>query len=89
MSESFREFSRKDWAVVTPTEDQVKLGCLMRIADATEKMAGNFIELQNDRDRYKRWHGIARADNEKLRRSIAYLRGQITKLKNAKKAEVA
>jgi hypothetical protein len=68
-----------------PGDENIKLGCLMRIADASEKMASNYTQLQNDRDCYKRWYNEEREAKEKLNRTIKALRGVITKLKRAGK----
>jgi phage shock protein A len=66
------------------TRDELKVGCLQRIADATEAMAKNHVALQNDCDRYKRWFTEENERRLKLERSNAALRGQITKLKKKK-----
>jgi hypothetical protein len=63
------------------TRDELKVGCFQRIADATEAMAKNHVQLQRDHDLYKRWYEEGRERADKLERSNAALRGQITKLK--------
>lgn len=68
-----------------PGDTNIQLGCLMRIADASEKMASNYTQLQNDRDLYKRWYNEERDAKEKLYRTIKALRGVITKLKRGGK----
>lgn len=83
---NLRDESRKAYTTsVLPGEglsnDSLKTGALLRIADATEKMAMRHTDLIEQRDRYERWyreqtHSVARRD-----RTIANLRGQITKLK--------
>lgn len=75
-----REQSKKDWESRDTAED-LQLGCLQRIADASEKMASNYTQMQNDLEYYKtgyhrRWEVIEKKD-----RSISALRGQITKLR--------
>lgn len=59
----------------------VSLGCLQRIADATEKMASNYQKMENDLAYYKRMHADASETIRNLIKSISSLRGQNTKLK--------
>lgn len=75
-----REQSKQNWTGNSNIED-INAGSLQRIADATEKMAGNFIALQNDRDMYKRWYEETGKEKTKLYRRISALKGVITKLK--------
>lgn len=83
---SYREASRTNWGIThdekeSLTHEQLQTGAILRIADATEKMAGNFIALQNDRDLYKRCYANEQRDSRSLRRQLAGLKGEITKLK--------
>lgn len=81
---SYRAESRKDYGTTstgTLDRDQLKLGALLRIADATEMMAKRHADLIDERDRYKRWYETADASFSSAMRSNAALRGQITKLK--------
>ena len=64
-----------------PDAEGLKVGCLQRIADATEAMAQRYQELLDDRDRYKRLYVIERDECEQIARSNAALRGAITKMK--------
>ena len=75
-----KEQSRKEWTCDKDI-DVLNLGCLQRIADATEAMAKRHIELIEENDRLKhvseyRLHRIHR-----MYRSNAGLRGYITRLK--------
>lgn len=75
-----REASKKHWNSNNTVED-INSGCLQRIADATEAMAKNYVDLQNERDRL-----IARVEYRderitKLENRIRGLKGVITKLK--------
>jgi hypothetical protein len=63
--------------------EDVKIGCLQRIADATEAMAKNYQHLINDRDFYKRRYEEEKALGERMARRISALRGVITKMKKA------
>lgn len=74
------ETSKKDWNSYGSIES-INAGSLQRIVDASERMATNFIALQNDRDLYKRWYNEECSKVSKLHRRINSLRGVITKLK--------
>lgn len=86
MSKSFIEHSRTKWQstandVTYPGYEQMTIGCLQRIADATELMAKDrqsMIEevesLKRDRDLYQKWY---RAEVRK----VTALKGVITKMK--------
>jgi len=79
---SYREGSRIDWASEQYNcPDQIKLGCLLRIADATEKMAQSYSALIYERDRYKKWYEEKRTMVGHLYNRINGLRGTITKMK--------
>lgn len=91
---SYKEASKTDWGTTDETKDipekiglsleQIKLGCLLRIADATELMSTNYLRMQSNLDWYKDYYIKQTAEIEKLRRSLASYKGQITKLKNKK-----
>lgn len=89
MARSFKEGSRLD---LNPpggdkpsyTHEDIITGSIQRIADATEKMAQNYIQMQNDRDLYLRWYREKSDANAMLNRRICALRGVITKLKKRK-----
>lgn len=80
---SYREASRSNWGCADrqPDTNELKLGALLRIADATEVMAKEYNRLLNDRDLYKRWYDEARASRDRFERSNSALRRQITKLR--------
>lgn len=61
--------------------ENLNLGCLLRIADATELMAKRYQDLIDDRDRARRLYASAVGERDRVYRSRASLRGQITKLK--------
>lgn len=65
-----------------PTTDDLKLSCLMRIADAAEQTAKNYVALQSDRDTYKRWYKEQNELIAKLIRKLTATRGVVTRLKN-------
>lgn len=84
MSENYRAESRKNWHRKNSeaTNDDIKLGCLQRIADATEKMAQSYVALQADLAYYQKIYRDETAYRRKLERRIISLRGVITKQKN-------
>lgn len=87
----FRKESRTAWGVHTGlslSAEQIQLGAVLRIADATENMASNHAQLIEDRDRYKKWYEAERVNVDRLRRRVAALRGVITKLRRAPQIEV-
>lgn len=84
MSGTYKEESRKGWHLpgdAKPGVEHLQLGCMQRIADATELMARRYQELIDERDRWKRWHDTEQQAARRLARSNNSLRGQITKLK--------
>jgi hypothetical protein len=75
-----REQSQRDWTVGSSTPELI-LGCLQRIADATEKMAASYVALRNERDMYERMYREYFGANAAKQRQIASLRGVITRQK--------
>lgn len=80
---SYRDESRSNWGCTdrVPDTNELKLGALMRIADATEVMAHEYKRLIEQRDMYERWWRESSAGVKRLERRNAALRGQITKLR--------
>ena len=78
---TFREDSKKAWTSSGSTE-HINAGSLQRIADATEKMAVNHVQLMFDRDRYKSYYETERATSKRLRNENNALRSVISRLKN-------
>lgn len=82
--------SRVDWVTEVekeggyPGDENVKIGCLQRIANATEAMAQNYTNLISERDKYKRWYEIESAEYKRLQRSNNALRGHINRMKKNK-----
>lgn len=60
-----------------PTIEEIKLGCLQRIATASELMAKNNQELINTLEFYKRRCNDLSKENERLRRSVASYKGKL------------
>lgn len=89
MRRNFRDESRKDYGAECGNDagvsiERLNAGSLMRIADATEKMAGNYTRLQNERDIYERWYREGLKTQQRLANQIRALRGAITRMKKAK-----
>lgn len=66
------------------THEQLIVGSLQRIADATELMASNYTALQKDLDWWKQIAKDRMASAEKAERRITALKGVITKMKRRK-----
>lgn len=84
MEQSIKEASRMNYLVPEngATLEQVKVGLLQRMADATEAMAKEHNELLRQKDLYFRWYQEGREKMASLQKTVSNLRGQITKLKN-------
>ena len=82
---SYREASKIDWgSKAHDCYDQIKLGSLLRIADATELMAKNYRQLIEERDQYKKRYEESLEGGNHLRLRIAALQGVVTKMKRQK-----
>lgn len=78
----FKAESKRDYWTDQPiTDAQLQLGAVMRIADATEKMAASYDKLRADRDYWKErcLRSEQRLDTE--RRRTAALRGVLKRKK--------
>ena len=86
---SIKNHSRLDFTLKenddANTPENITLGCMLRIADATEAMAKNFLQLQSDVKYYKENRDFWKEKALELTRSNASLKGHITRLKNNKK----
>lgn len=82
----YREDSRINWGSDTPGHsiEQLNCGALLRIADATEKVALRHTELIRERDYWESRCRSVDAECNKLSRSNAALRGHIKRLKGTK-----
>ncbi len=81
MAESLRAKSRREWVNDDSSIEQIQLGCMLRIADAIEKMAQRHTELIRDRDMYNRWYDEEVERRKIAERSLSAAKGQITKLR--------
>lgn len=81
MSESLKDKSRRNWSNDNNSNENIQLGCMLRIADATEKMAQRHTELIDQRDMYKRWYDEEAQRRKTIEYQLSAAKGQITKLK--------
>lgn len=84
---NFKQESRNpNWgkSIGAINNDDLKVGALLRIADAAEAMAKRHTELINERDMYERLYRNADSDRVEYRKTISALKGVITKLKKKK-----
>ena len=87
---SYKEESKSNWGARLEDGDQVsndnlKLGAILRIADATEAMAKNYTQIEENLKYFKglakrRLEGIVRLENKNRG-----LRSVITRMKNKNK----
>ncbi len=88
---SYKAESKSDWGVFTQDPNlvldnsQITVGCLLRIADAVEKVAIRHTDLMDARDRYERESKTYRERVTVRDRTISALKGVITKMKKAGK----
>lgn len=78
----FKEESKLDQGVdlnetTNLSMEQIKLGCLLRIADCLEQMGRPYVELLETIEYYKEFE----IENKKLKKTLAGLRGHINKTK--------
>lgn len=82
MSETFEKESRKAWTRVgEPSVEDLLLGCLQRIATATETMAQHNDRLICERDSARASRDYWRSEAEAAWRRLSAAKGQITRLK--------
>ena len=81
MSDYLRTDSKKDWNSDRSIE-AINAGSLQRIADATEIMAKNYVQMQRDLDSYKRLYAESRETIKRLEHSRAGYKAALTKAQN-------
>lgn len=62
--------------------EELTVGSFQRIADATEKMASNYIKMENDLKWYKDKYQQQKDEIEHLCKRISGFKGYIKRLKN-------
>jgi septal ring factor EnvC (AmiA/AmiB activator) len=81
------ESKNKNWGVSQDsnmTNEQLQLGCMLRIADATESMAQNYTEMERDLKHFKERCASKNVEIQSLNNTIRSMKGVITKLKKKK-----
>lgn len=86
MPKTLKELSLINWtvnetAVGYPGNPNIQLGCLQRIANATEAMSKNYVQLQSDKEYYEKRYRETSAANAKLWRAIYWYRAFFKKKK--------
>ncbi len=64
-----------------PTNEEIAVGSLQRIADATEVMAQNYVQLQKDREWYIQAYNNSQSRIKDLEYKIRTMKGHLTRLK--------
>ncbi len=85
MSKDIKKITKiQGWSYSTdsPTNEHLTLSCLMRIADATDAMAKNYVRLLEDVRWYKEQRDSLLRENRHLKGSVAGHKAAYTKLKN-------
>jgi hypothetical protein len=88
-NKNYRELSKHDFVPSIADRDDIQIGCLQRIADASEVMAQNYgliikakTQAESDRDKYLKWWREEQAKVNQRDRQISALKGVITRMKN-------
>ena len=80
-SRSIKDLSRDNWTTTETSFEAIKLSALLRIAEATEKMAANYTQLQNDKEWYERQYRQQLEEIQHLRNSRAAYKAHLTRLR--------
>lgn len=86
-AKSLRGLSRTEWESSSEvvTRDDIILGALLRIADATEAMAKSHTALVAEKEQAIQSRNYYQAESERMARRIHALRGVITRFKRTHK----
>lgn len=88
---NFKDESRKNWSRHVTTENdeinnsEIQLGAILRIADATEKMAQRYTDLLSRNEYLDSYVKRLEASSRTKDRQINALRGHITRIKKKTK----
>ena len=90
MSKDLKALSKEGFTVPTQTLEAIQVSALMRIADASELMAKNFLDLQKENAALKKdkeyWinrYTDCNEANNGLYKSISAYKGHVNRLKAA------
>jgi hypothetical protein len=78
---NIKEHSKGNFDVKNPTWETLQIGAILRIADATERMASNYVQLQNNVEYYKNLSRSRLQEIEVLKHSRAGYMAALTKLR--------
>jgi hypothetical protein len=83
MALTYRAESRKEWSRSGDLvyDNDLQIGCLQRIADATELMAKRYQELIDQKERAETLRDYWQDAHDRMARRLIAARGQITKWK--------
>ncbi|MDM8174827.1 hypothetical protein QT327_10740 [Olivibacter sp. 47] len=86
-AKSFRKQSRVDWGRNLPdtenlTNEELKLGAILRIADSMEIMCKDRLKLESDLKYYKEVYSERGDRISQLEKRLATYKGHVTRLKN-------
>jgi seryl-tRNA synthetase len=70
------------------TNDELILGCMLRIADNTELMAGNFIKMQKNIQSLERSVEFYRSERDRVTKQLQVQKGLNTRLRKKLDAAV-
>ena len=87
MGTTYRDHSRRNWSTVGAIEatfEELRLGCLQRIADATEMAAKGHDQLQRRAEWAESRMKDLQAEVDRLRHSNAALRGHLKRIKRSR-----
>lgn len=88
---SFKDESRKNWGISDNSEldrDQIQLGAILRIADATERMCLDREKLERDYQYMRKQRDRYRDLLDKERRRVTALKGVITRMKRKQGGDI-
>lgn len=89
MAEDFVKQSKKNWVPTgeRASSKQLTLGCLQRIASATELMCKDREKLERDYKYMRDSRDMYLAETERLQRKLTATKGVVTRLKNKIKTQ--
>lgn len=83
--QSYKERSKENWGTSEDTQftmEEVQYGCILRIADAVEKMAQRHTDLIQERDQYEKWYSNEAKSHKMTSNTLRVTKGHLTRVKN-------
>lgn len=81
MGKDLKNLSRVDFDADDSSLESINTSCLMRIADAVELMAKNYLQMQSDLDYLRKRNRHQQDQIQGRDNTIRTLRGHVTRLK--------